>query len=156
MNRVSGSESYQAAADLPAPGRHEARLRLPRAFRRKWERASGAGSGDPISWRHCRWRGARARQVRRRCNTPPGNTPLEHALWNNGSLVDSPEKGGMNRRNFNAPALRGWTRGTEVTQIRLMADALDPGARRKRRVHQHHSGTQVRQIIGDGTPRCDG
>ena len=35
MNRVSGSESYQAAADLPAPGRHEARLRLPRAFRRK-------------------------------------------------------------------------------------------------------------------------
>ena len=37
-----------------------------------------------------------------------------------------------------------------MAQIRLMADARDTGARRKRRVHQHHGGTQVRQIIGDG------
>ena len=37
-----------------------------------------------------------------------------------------------------------------MTQIRLMADALDPGACRKRRVHQHHGGTQVREIIGNG------
>ena len=37
-----------------------------------------------------------------------------------------------------------------MTQIRVMTDALDPGARRKGRVHQHHGGTQVRQIIGDG------
>ena len=40
--------------------------------------------------------------------------------------------------------------GTEVTQIRVVTDALDPGACRKRRVHQHHGGLQVRQIIGDG------
>ena len=40
--------------------------------------------------------------------------------------------------------------GTEVTQIRVVTGALDPGARRKRRVHQHHCGTQVREIIGDG------
>ena len=40
--------------------------------------------------------------------------------------------------------------GTEVTQIRIMAGALNPGACRKRRVHQHHCGTQARQIIGDG------
>ena len=40
--------------------------------------------------------------------------------------------------------------GTEVTQIRVVTVALDPGARRKRRVHQHHGGTQARQIIGDG------
>ena len=40
--------------------------------------------------------------------------------------------------------------GTEVTQIRVMTGALDPGARRKRRVHQHHGGPQARQIIGDG------
>ena len=37
-----------------------------------------------------------------------------------------------------------------MSQICRMADALDAGARRKRRVHQHHGGTQVRQIIGDG------
>ena len=40
--------------------------------------------------------------------------------------------------------------GTEVTQIRVMADALDPGACRKRRVHQHHGGMQARQIVADG------
>ena len=38
----------------------------------------------------------------------------------------------------------------KMAQIRVMADALDPGACRKRRVHQHHGGTQARQIIGDG------
>ena len=31
--------------------------------------------------------------------------------------------------------------GTEVTQIRVVTDAPDPGARRKWRVHQHHGGT---------------
>ena len=40
--------------------------------------------------------------------------------------------------------------GTEVTQIRLMADALDPGACRERRVHQHHGGMQAGQIVADG------
>ena len=40
--------------------------------------------------------------------------------------------------------------GTEVAQIRLMADALDPGACRKRRVHQHHGGMQAGQIVADG------
>ena len=37
-----------------------------------------------------------------------------------------------------------------MTQIRVVTDALDPGACRKRRVHQHHGGLQVREIIGDG------
>ena len=37
-----------------------------------------------------------------------------------------------------------------MTQIRVMADALDPGACRKRRVHQHHGGMQAGQIVGDG------
>ena len=40
--------------------------------------------------------------------------------------------------------------GTEVTQIRVVTGALDPGARRERRVHQHHGGMQVRQIVADG------
>ena len=40
--------------------------------------------------------------------------------------------------------------GTDVAQIRVMTDALDPGARRKRRVHQHHGGTEARQIVADG------
>ena len=40
--------------------------------------------------------------------------------------------------------------GTEVAQIRLMADALDPGACRERRVHQHHGGMQAGQIVADG------
>ena len=40
--------------------------------------------------------------------------------------------------------------GTEVAQIRVMTGALDPGARRKRRVHENDGGMQVRQIIGDG------
>ena len=40
--------------------------------------------------------------------------------------------------------------GTNVAQIHVMTDAPDPGACRKRRVHQHHCGTQAGQMIGDG------
>ena len=40
--------------------------------------------------------------------------------------------------------------GTDVAQIHVVTDALDPGARRKRRVHENDGGTQARQIIGDG------
>ena len=40
--------------------------------------------------------------------------------------------------------------GTDVAQIRLMADALDPGACRERRVHQHDGGMQAGQIVADG------
>ena len=34
-------------------------------------------------------------------------------------------------------------------QAQMMADALDSGARREGRVHQHHGGTQLRQPVPD-------
>ena len=37
-----------------------------------------------------------------------------------------------------------------MAQIRVVAGAPDPGARRKRRVHQHHGGMQAGQPVGDG------
>ena len=56
------------------------------------------------------------------------------------------------RRDRHQPPARGkhGEGGTKMAQIRVVTGALNPGARRKRRVHQHHCGTQARQIIGDG------
>ena len=41
-------------------------------------------------------------------------------------------------------------RGTDVAQVRVMAAALDPGADRERRVHQHDRRHEPGQVVGDG------
>ena len=38
----------------------------------------------------------------------------------------------------------------EVAQIGVVADAVDPGGCRERRVHEHDAGTQAGQEVGDG------
>ena len=37
-----------------------------------------------------------------------------------------------------------------MAQIGVVADAVDPGGCRERRVHEHDGGTQARQEVGDG------
>ena len=58
----------------------------------------------------------------------------------------------MRRRDRHQPSAgREHREGrADVMQIDVMADALDPGARREGRVHQDHGGTQLGQPVTDG------